>query len=127
MFTLRHALRLDAVASGSLGVLLLVLFDPAADELGLPVPLSVTVGLLLLGWAGFVGWVSRRAARPLVREVVALNGVYVVASVVFAVAGRASLTGLGVAFVLVQAAAVLAFIALQIAGLRRDDRVPVPA
>lgn len=127
MFDLRTVLRLDALASGALGVLLLVLFDPADDELGLPVALSVTVGILLLGWAGFVGWVAQRPSRSLVTEVVALNLVYVVASAVFAFAERVALTDLGVAFVLVQAAAVLGLAAGQVAGLRTNDRAPVAA
>lgn len=127
MFDLRTVLRLDALASGGLGVLLLVLFDPAEDELGLPGALSVTVGILLLGWAGFVGWVAQHPSRSLVTEVVALNLVYVVASAVFAFADWVALTDLGVAFVLVQAVAVLGLVAGQIAGLRHHDREPVAA
>jgi hypothetical protein len=118
---LRPVLQLDAVASGGMGVLLLVLFSPAEDELGLPVALSVTVGVLLLGWAGFVTWVAQKPSRGLVREVIGLNLVYVVLSVVFAFADWVSLTDLGVAFVLVQAAAVVGFVAGQVVGLRSDD------
>lgn len=132
MFDLRTMLRLDALASGGVGVLLLVLLNPAEDELGLPVALSVTVGVLLLGWAGFVGWLAQRPSRPLVTEVIALNLGYVVASVVFAFADWVALTDLGVAFVLVQAVAVLGFAGGQILGLRTsgrgsDDRQPVAA
>lgn len=111
---------------------MLVLFHPVEDELGLPVALSVTVGVLLLGWAGFVGWLAQHPTRPLVTEVIALNLAYVVASVVFAFADWVALSDLGVAFVLVQAVAVLGFAVGQIAGLRRsdlgsDDRQPVAA
>ena len=109
MFTLRNVLRLDAVASGGLGVLLLALFSPAEDELGLPVALSLTVGALLLGWAAFVAWVAADLRPSYVREVIVLNAAYVLGSVVFAVSGWADLTGLGVAFVLAQAGAVLLF------------------
>ena len=122
MFDLRPVLRLDAAASGGLGVLLLALFNPAEDELGLPVALSVTAGVLLLVWAGFVSWVARKPSRGLVREVIGLNLGYVVLSVVFAFADWVSLTDLGVAFVLVQAAAVVGFVAGQVAGLPSDDR-----
>lgn len=125
MFDLRTVLRLDALASGGLGVLLLVLFDPAGDELGLPVALSVTVGVLLLGWAGFVSWVAQRPSRPLVTEVIVLNLGYVVASVVLAFSDWVALTDLGVAVVLVQAVAVLGFAAGQVVGLRTSDRAPV--
>lgn len=125
MFDLRTVLRLDALASGGLGVLLLVLFDPAGDELGLPVALSVTVGVLLLGWAGFVSWVAQRPSRSLVTEVIVLNLGYVVASVVLAFSDWVALTDLGVAVVLVQAVAVLGFAAGQVVGLRTSDPAPV--
>jgi hypothetical protein len=122
MLNLRNVLRLDAAASGGLGVLLVVLFVPAEDELGLPVAMSVTVGVLLVAWAAFVGWVSVGTPRSFVREVIALNLGYVVLSLVFAIADWASLTGLGVALVVVQALAVLGLTVAQVAGLRTDDR-----
>lgn len=115
MFDLRTVLRLDAVASGGLGLLLLMLFAPAEDLLGLPVALSLGVGAFLLAWAAFVGWVSTHLARSWVMEVVALNGAWVVASVVFVLAGWVPLTALGVAFVLAQAAVVLLFVVGQLA------------
>lgn len=118
MFDLRPILRLDALASGGLGALLLVASGPAEELLGLPVALSLTVGALLLAWAGLVGWVSTHLRRAWVVEVVALNLVYVVASVVLALSGWVSLTGLGVAFVLAQGVAVLGLTAAQAASLR---------
>lgn len=118
MFDLRTILRLDALASGGLGALLLVASGPAEELLGLPVALSLTVGGLLVAWAGFVGWVSTHLRRSWVAEVVVLNVAYVVASVVFALAGWVELTSLGVAFVLVQAVAVLGLTAVQAASLR---------
>lgn len=127
MFTLRNVLRLDALASGGLGVLLLVLFSPAEDELGLPVALSLTVGALLLVWAGFVAWVATDPRPSYVREVIVLNAVYVLGSIVFAVSGWAALTDLGVAFVLLQAVAVLGFTVGQAVTLRGADRATVAA
>ena len=127
MLNLRNALRVDAAASGGLGVALLVLFNPAEDQLGLPVALSVTVGVLLLAWAGFVAWVALNPSRALVREVIALNVGYVALSVAFAVADWVSLTGPGVAFVLVQAVAVLGITAGQLVFLPREDREAVAA
>lgn len=49
-----------------------------------------------------------------------INALWVVASVV--VAAILPMTGLGVAFVLVQAAAVAVFAELQVVGLRRSAR-----
>lgn len=118
MFDLRTILRLDAAASGALGVLLLVLPVPARDQLGVPVPLSLSVGVLLLAWAAFVAWVSSHRRRPWVTEVVALNVVYVALSVVLAASDWVALTGLGVGFVLLQATAVLLLTLGQVAALR---------
>jgi hypothetical protein len=121
MLGLRNVLRLDAAASGGLGALLLVLVGPAEDNLGLPVAMSVTAGVLLLAWAGFVALVARNPARSLVREVIGVNLLYVAASAVFAWVDRVDLTGLGVAVVLVQAVAVLCLTAMQIACARLDQ------
>ncbi|MBJ7357808.1 hypothetical protein [Nocardioides sp.] len=115
MLDLRHLLSLDAAASGLLGVLLVLLFAPAEDQLGIPVALSVTTGALLLVWAGVVVWVARGPSRGRVRGVIGLNLLYVAASVTFALADPVDLTGLGVAFVLVQAVAVLGLAAGQLA------------
>jgi len=119
MFDLRTVLRLDAAASGGLGLLLLVLFAPARSELGLPVVFSLIVGVALLAWAALVSWVSIAVSRTWVKEVIAFNAVYVVTSAALALEGWIALTELGVAFVLVQALAVLALTVAEFAGLRR--------
>ncbi|MDV3223452.1 hypothetical protein [Intrasporangium sp.] len=126
MRDIRTSLRLDAVASGALGALLIVLSGVLDDPLGLPTALSIVVGALLLVWAGFVAWVAGRVSARLVQEVALLNLGYVVLSVVFAFSGWVALTGMGVAFVLVQAGAVLGLTALQGGGLR-DLRSASPA
>ncbi|RNL65364.1 hypothetical protein EFK50_05240 [Nocardioides marmoriginsengisoli] len=120
---LNLALRLDVLASGGLGLLLLVLTGPAEDELGMPVGFTVGAALVMIGWAGFVAWVSARPSRGLVTEVVALNLVYVAASVLVAVSGWVDLTDLGVAFVLLQGLAVLGLTVWQFLGLRTGDPV----
>lgn len=123
---IRTALRLDALASAALGVLL-ALGAPLLDEpLGLPVTFSITVGVLLLTWAAAVAWASMRLSRGLIAEVIGLNAAYVVASIAFAL-GWSGLTGLGIAFVLVQAAAVTGLIAAQLVGLRRNDDLATAA
>lgn len=127
MLNIRTFLRLDALASGGVGLLLLVLANPAKDELGLPIAFSVIAGLGILAWAGFVGWVSIKAPRPLVAEVIALNLVYVAASLALAVADWVDLTDLGVAVVVAQAVAVLGLTVGQFVGFRADDRTPAAA
>ncbi|WP_216216078.1 hypothetical protein [Amycolatopsis aidingensis] len=119
MRDLRMVLRVDAVASGGLGVLLVALSGVLDGLFGLPVLLSVLAGAGLVVWAAFLGWVSVGLAPGLVREVVLGNLVWVLASVAFAVAAWSELTGLGIAFVLAQAAVVLGLLVLQATGLPR--------
>ncbi|MBN6033918.1 hypothetical protein [Amycolatopsis sp. 195334CR] len=115
MFELRNVLRLDALASGAVGLVLAALCAVLAEPLGIPVAVSLTAGVGLVGWAVFVGWVSSGLKPGLVREVISINVLYVLGSAAYAFLG--GLTGLGVAFVLVQAVAVLGLTALQVTGL----------
>jgi hypothetical protein len=118
---LRLALRLDAVASGALGVLLLAA-GPLLDELlGTPLGVAWPVGLFLVAFAAAL-WVaaSRSPVSGLAAwAVVVINLLWVVGSVATVAAGWLPLTALGVAFVLVQAAAVALFAGLELLGLRR--------
>lgn len=122
---LRAYLTLDALASGLLGVLLAVLGAAVLDDLlGLPAALLVPAGIFLVV---FAGWLRYLATRPVVSTgaadvVIVVNALWVIASVVLVVAGWFSLTALGVAFVLVQAATVALFAAMQVGGLRRAAR-----
>jgi len=116
MFSLRQTLQLDAVASGGLGLLLAAFAPLADDHLGIPVGLSVGLGVFLVAWAAFVGWAATRDSAALVKEIALLNVVWVVASIVFLVAQVVDLTGLGVTFVLLQAVAVAGFVVLQWGG-----------
>lgn len=126
----RLALKLDAAASGAVGVLMLlaagmVIGDerPFVDLLGTPVALLASAGLFLLAFAAFV-WISgsrRRVGGAAARTVVAINALWVLASVAVVATGLFPLTALGVSFVLVQAAAVALFAVLQSVGLRRSQ------
>jgi hypothetical protein len=109
----RPALRLDAVASGGIGVLLLA-FGWALDEpLGAPLALTLPIGLFLVLFAATLLVLAARAEVPrrAVQEVAA--------SVALVVSGWFDLTALGVAFMLAQAAGVALFAALQFASVRR--------
>ena len=109
----RVALKLDAAASGAVGVLMLLAAGmvvgnerPFVDLLGTPVALLASAGLFLVAFAAFV-WISgtrRRASGTAVRAVVAINALWVLASVAVVAADLFSLTALGVLFILVQAA-----------------------
>ena len=87
--------------------------------MGLPVGLLRGAGLVLLPWGAFVAWCASRAEppRPAVLAVVVLNLIWAVDSVVLLATGWVAPNGLGVGFVLVQAAmgggiAVLQWLAL---------------
>ena len=116
---LRSVLRLDATASGALGVAGLLAAPALGDLLGAPAPAVLGVGAFLTAFAaGLVGLAARPVVpRPLARTVVLGNAGWVVASVLVAV--LAPLTTAGVVVVLGQAAAVAGFAALQALGLRR--------
>jgi hypothetical protein len=118
---LRQSLRLDAAASGALGVLLAAGGALLDDLLGIPSAVLVPVGEFLVVYAAAL-WLlgSRpRVSRPTVRVVVAGNLAWVVASVAAAVAGWWSPTTAGTVLVLAQAAAVVVLVELQLTGLRR--------
>jgi len=118
---LRLALRLDAAASGALGLLTL-LAGPALDELlGTPPALRWPVGLFLVAYATML-WVAAarpRLSQPVVWAVIVGNALWAIASVAVMVGDWVALTGLGNAAVLAQAVAVATFAALQFLGLRR--------
>ena len=117
---LRLALKLDAVASGTLGALSLAAGTVLDGLLGTPLALLVTVGVFLLAYAAFVWVVATRPrmSRPAAWAVIAANLLYAVDCAVVVAAEWFPLTALGVALVLFQAAAVALFAAAQLYGLR---------
>ena len=118
---LRLALKLDALASGALGVLSLVAAPVLDDLFGTPRAVLLPVGLFLVAYAAAVWFVGARPSisRPAAWTVVGHNLLWVVASIVAVAAGWLPLTTVGTAFVLAQAAAVALFAVLQFLGLRR--------
>jgi biotin transporter BioY len=118
---LRLALRVDAVASGALGVLGLAGAPLLTDVLGAQSVIFRATGAFLVGYAAALVVIAARPRipRPAAWTVVIGNTAWVLGSVLAVVAGRASLTALGVAFVLAQAVAVAVFADLQWMGLRR--------
>ena len=117
---LRRALLVDAIASGSMGLAFSLASRPLSDLLGFPAPAVFGGGLFLVAFAGFLIWLARRpqVPRPLVAAIVAGNLLWVVGSLALLPAGLVELTGLGVAVVLGQAAAVAVFAAVEYGGLR---------
>ncbi len=120
---LRLGLVCDAVASGGTGLLLVFAAGALADLFGLSRQLLFVAGLAFLPWAALVGWLGTRATltSATTGTVVALNAAYVAGCVAALWFGWLKPNGLGIAFVLVQAAAVLAFTQAQFLGLRQSS------
>jgi len=124
---LRTALLLDAVVTAGNGAAYLFAASLLDDAFGLPTDVLRPIGVFLLVFGVAVGAVATRPeiSRPTAVAVVALNVIWVLGSVAAAVLGWKSPTGVGVAWILAQAALVGGFAALQITGLRRQ-RNPQP-
>ncbi|MFF0307303.1 hypothetical protein ACFYSC_07740 [Streptosporangium sp. NPDC004379] len=118
---LRLAMRLDAVVTGVNGLAYLALAGPINDLLGLPVGLQRGIGafLAVYGVAVWLAAVPARISRTAAGAVIAVNLVWTVVSVAELAMGGLGVTTLGAVWVLMQAAVVGGFAALQFLGLRR--------
>ena len=119
---LRFALLADAVASGATGLMMIAGADLLTGLLGLPVALMREAGLLLVPFVALVAYAGTRQNIPhgVVRAIIALNVLWVLASVGLLVSGFVAPTVLGYAFVIAQAIVVGVFAELQLIGLRRE-------
>ncbi len=116
---LRQALRLDSVVTAANGAAYLLLAQPLAGPLGLSTGLLRGAGGFLLVFAAGVWLVASRPRTAAVEAVVAANLVWSAGSVGAALAGFGSPSTLGATWMVLQAAVVAAFAALQVVGLRR--------
>lgn len=117
----RQMLLLDAVITGPLALLAIAAAGWLSPHLGLPEELLRGAGMVLVP---FVVLLVITATRPrlsprLLGLVIALNLVWVAASVALLFAGSVSPTQLGTVLVIAQAAAVVAIAGLQYRGLLR--------
>lgn len=127
--SLRRALLVDATASGTMGVLLVLGAGPLEPLLGLPVSLLRGVGLFLVPFAGFLVWLAPHASmlRGMVRSVVGGNVLWTLASIVLLVSGWVTPTTLGTMFVVGQAVAVAVFAYLEHRAVARSAGLPAAA
>ncbi|MGW1990739.1 hypothetical protein [Embleya sp. NPDC001921] len=118
---LRIALRLDAIATGAVGLAALVGCAAFDGALGLSTAFLAGLGAFLVLYALGVWRVATRATphRTAVRVVIGLNLLWFADSVLTAVAGWMDPTGLGTALIVLQAIAVLGFADLQMFALRK--------
>lgn len=126
---LKAALAVDAASGAAIAALQLALPRLLADELGLPMPLLLETGLFLVGLAALLAFLARSARVPaaLVRAVVAGNVAWSAACVLVWAAGLVAPTPLGIAFLLLQAAAVMALAAWEAIGLQASRRAAAAA
>lgn len=119
---LRRVLALDAVATGGVALAMLVFGALLASLTNLPLELLREAGFVLIPFTAFVGFLATREQpwRAGVWIVIALNVVWVVDSIALLFTGWIEPNALGVAFVVVQAAAVGVFAALEYVGVRRS-------
>jgi hypothetical protein len=119
---LRRALLADVAVTGGAGLLLTLAAGTLGDLFDLPVLLLRIAGILLLPYTGFVLFVATRAGIPRrgTWAIVGLNLAWAVDSLLLLVSGWVDPSGLGVAFVVAQAAIVSVFAGLQFAGLHRE-------
>jgi hypothetical protein len=116
---LRRALRLDALVSGANGVAYLAAAGPLGDLLSMPTGVLRAVGGFLVVFAVAVWATSSRPRPGAVKAIIALNAVWVAESLAVAALGAWSPSAAGTVWTVLQAGAVAAFAALQVAGLRR--------
>lgn len=121
---LRRVLWADAASCAASGLLQLLATSALVPLLGLPAMLLTGTGLFLIAYAALVGWAASREAPPrgLVWLFVAGNGVWAIDCVVLLVSGQFPVTGLGTAYVVLQAVTVVVLAELQWLGLRRSAR-----
>lgn len=119
---LRNALALDAAACAATGLLLGLGAGALAGLLGFPAEFLRGAGLVLLPCAALLGFLASRARLPrlAVYAVIGINILWVADSVLILVAGWFQPSGLGIAFVLAQAAAVAVVTELEVIGLKKS-------
>jgi hypothetical protein len=112
--------RADAAITGLFGILLAVASTLLDGWLSVDTALLLALGLVLAGYALVLEFVvARRPTAALVWDVIVLNTLWVVGSVVAVLTDVLTLNTLGTVFVLGQAAAVALIAELQFLALRR--------
>ena len=122
---LKTALAVDALSGAGTATLQLLMPRLLADQLGLPMALLLETGLFLVAFAALLAFLARRerVATPLVWAIVIGNVGWSAGCGLLWATGLLNPTGLGVAFLTLQAAVVLALAAWEAAGLRASRPV----
>ena len=126
---LRRVLFADAATCAGTGLLLTLGAGALASFLGLPAGLMRYAGLSLLPFAALLVYLAsrERLSPPAVWAVIFLNALWTLDSFLLLLAGWVAPTGLGSAFVVLQAVGVAAFAGLEYLGLRKAAGVAAAA
>ncbi|MCX5200683.1 hypothetical protein OG897_04285 [Streptomyces sp. NBC_00237] len=117
----RLALKLDAAVTGLNGIAYLGLATTLESWFGVTTAVQYPVGAFLLLYAlGVLAAGTRKdVSRTALAAVIAANLLWVVLSLAVAISGTLSPTGVGTAWIVLQALTVGGFAALQYVGLKR--------
>ncbi len=116
-FSLRSILLIDGIVSGAMGLLLVAAAGVLDSAFDLPAPFVRGVGVVLLPWCALLAVIATRRLinRRAVWFVIAVNLGWVAASLALPFTGWVEPNAFGVAFIVVQAMAVVVFALVQIA------------
>ena len=119
---LRRALIADAIFSGVAAIGFTFGAGPFASLFNLPEAFLREVGLFLIAYAAFVGWLGTRQAamKPIVLLVIVGNAAWTLASIALLFSGAVAPNMLGMIMVVAQAIATGVFAELQYIGLRKS-------
>lgn len=119
---LKLALIADALVSGAVAALQLVAAAWLSELLNLPKPLLIDTGVFLVGYTILLVLLARSTTVwSLIIGVVIIGNIgWAIACIGLLASGSVSPNVLGMAFVIVQAVAVLVFAAMEYSGLRES-------
>ena len=122
---LRRALVADAVFSGVAALGFTFGAGPFASLFNMPEVFLREVGLFLIAYAAFVGWLGTRQAvlKPLVMVPIVGNAAWTLGSIALLFSGAVAPNVLGMVMVVAQAIATGVFAELQYIGLRKSGGV----
>ncbi|MGH6681294.1 MAG: hypothetical protein ACREDL_20725 [Bradyrhizobium sp.] len=119
---LRRVLLADTIFSGAGAVSFTLGAAILANLTELPETLSRKTGLVLILYTALVGWLAMRSAMPRawIALVIAINGIWTIASIALLLSGAIHPNLFGEMIVLLQAVATGVLAELQYLGLRRS-------
>jgi hypothetical protein len=119
---MRPVLLADAAITGTTALLMLAGAKPLADLLDLPVALLAGAGAVLVPYVGYLLWLANRNVMPRagIAVTIAANLAWAIGCGVLLIGGSLEPNGPGIAFILLNAVAVIVFADLQLLALRGE-------